>query len=195
MAPEHPRSEANPPGALPNGSAVSYEVRPIRQPTPMSCWAAVYAMMRSWRDGRTLTIPEAVATLGPLYSRYLAADDGLPGGAEQDLVEGAGMRALPPASYPLSAIRNLLRERGPLWVTAGDGITAHARLLVGIYSPDESESAASYERSWLKFIDPENGTFRFQTAMEFEHLFEQEAAFLVGGHMDNVPLRWQIITF
>ncbi|WP_084652732.1 papain-like cysteine protease family protein [Mesorhizobium sp. WSM1293] len=177
------------------GSVVSYNVSPVRQPTPMSCWAAVYTMMRSWREQRMLTIPEAIATLGSPYLLYLSEDNGLPGGAEQDLVEKAGLRAIPPASYPLKTFRLLLRERGPLWITAGDGITAHARLLVGIYSPDENESAEAYKKSWMEFVDPEDGTFHYETAFDFEDLFEREAASLVGGHMDRTPLRWQIITF
>jgi hypothetical protein len=152
-------------------------------------------MMFSWKAGKAVTIAAALNPLGSQYTGYFRDDEGLPGGSELAFVKTAGMQAMPPADYPLSEYRDILRRRGPAWITTGDGLKSHARLLVGIYGPNEEEKYETYGATVMEFIDPEYGTYVYQSALEFSKQFEREAAFIVDHHLNGVDLRWQIITF
>ncbi|WP_283812403.1 papain-like cysteine protease family protein [Bradyrhizobium sp. USDA 3458] len=174
---------------------IRLEVPAIRQPTPMSCWATVYTMMRSWKLGRPVSIDAAISELGAPFTKYLSDDGGLPGGQELEFVKAAGLRAKPPASYPLTIFRKLLRENGPVWIVTGDGITSHARLLVGIYGTDEAEKIETYKSSVMEFIDPASGKYVYEPALKFFAVFEREAAFIVDNRYDALDLRWQIISY
>lgn len=176
-------------------SQIRYDVPLLKQPTSMSCWATVFAMMAGWKLGKQVTIEEALATLGPPYTTFFERDLGLPGGRERAFVAIAGMRAMPPASYPLTTFRRLLRDKGPVWVITGDGITSHARLLVGLYGPDDTETRATYAVTVMEFIDPISGAYVYETALSFLDEFEQEAAAIVNSGRDWIDLRWQVISF
>jgi Papain-like cysteine protease AvrRpt2 len=102
---------------------------------------------------------------------------------------------MPPASYPLATFRKLLRNSGPVWIITGDGITPHARLLVGIYGADEAEKRATYEGTTMEFIDPASGTYVYEPALEFCDMFERETAFIVDNRCDSLDLRWQVISY
>ena len=174
---------------------VSQSVSPLKQPTSMSCWATVYAMLISWKNGHAMSIDEAVSLLGEPYKRYLKEDRGLPGGQELAFVKAAGLRADPPADYELSYFREQLAKKGPIWITTGNGLLSHARLLVGVYSLNNLETRENYEKSTIEFIDPELGSYTYESALEFYGEFEREAAFIVNNHEDLVELRWQIISY
>jgi Papain-like cysteine protease AvrRpt2 len=56
---------------------------PFRQPSSMSCWAAMFTMMYSWKNQVSTAIERAIATLGPTYlkcfrDKHRAADRGKP---------------------------------------------------------------------------------------------------------------------
>lgn len=174
---------------------IRLDVPAIKQPTPMSCWAAVYAMMRSWKAGKPVAIKAAIAELGAPFTTYLAEDRGLPGGQELEFVKAAGLRAMPPASYPLALFRKLLRDKGPVWIVTGDGITSHARLLVGIYGTDDAEKPATYKGTTMEFIDPASGHYVYEPALKFFPMFEREAAFIVNNRYEALDLRWQVISY
>lgn len=174
---------------------IRLDVPAIKQPSPMSCWATVYAMMRSWKAGRPVTIEAAIAELGAPFTTYLAEDRGLPGGQELEFVKAAGLRAKPPASYPLTMFRKLLRDSGPVWIVTGDGITSHARLLVGIYGIDDAEKLETYKGTTMEFIDPASGNYVYEPALTFFAVFERETAFIVDNRYDALDLRWQVISY
>lgn len=112
-----------------------------------------------------------------------------------DFVKAADMQALPPANYPLKTFRNLLRERGPVWIITGDGITSHAKLLVGVYGPDEEERRSTYLATTMEFIDPSPGQYVYTTALAFLQEFEREAAHIVWNDLHSIDLRWQVISY
>ncbi|KQS75961.1 papain-like cysteine protease family protein [Rhizobium sp. Leaf383] len=170
---------------------VHLNVRPLKQPDEMSCWATVYTMMVSWKERRPVTIKEAVARLGEPYVGYLDRRTGLPAHSELEFVSAAGMSAQPPASYPLSFYRKLLRESGPLWVITGNGTVSHARLMTGIYSLNDQESFENYSRTIFEIIDPLTGETDFEMALPFLSDFEREA--VVVEDRPWIDLRWQII--
>jgi hypothetical protein len=174
---------------------IRVDVPAIKQPSPMSCWATVYAMMKSWKAGKPVSIEAAIAELGPPFTSYLSEDNGLPGGQELAFVKAGSLHAMPPASYPLTLFRKLLRDRGPVWIITGDGITSHARLLVGIYGASEAEKRATYEATTMEFIDPASGTYVYEPALKFYDMFERETAFIVDNGYNSLDLRWQVISY
>ena len=173
----------------------SYDVIPIKQTGSMDCWATVYTMMISWRDKTDYTIASALSNLPDEYSEYYAKNRGLPGGQENAFVENAGMTARPPAAYFLFGYVNMLRDHGPLWIITGDGISSHAKLLIGIYGPSLEEKVSAYEKAIFEFIDPLNGSYEYQTAFNFMDDFEKEARWIVDTRQDDQDLRWQILHF
>ena|ERR1700722_16561714 len=99
------------------------------------------------------------------------------------------MELEPPANYTLTAYIEMLRSCGPLWIITGDGISAHARLLVGVYGKELTENANTYQNTLFEFIDPLSGTYEYESAMAFSEEFEREARVTT----DQVQLRWQIL--
>ena len=178
---------------FPDGEVlIRHDVVPLRQSSRNACWATVYAMMAAWREEQPISVTDAVRGLGEPFIDYYLSDLGLPGGAELEFVRTAGMNALPPASYPMTAFARFLRDYGPLWITSGDGISSHARLLVGIYGKAFDETPEAYRDAVFELIDPSSGTYVYESAVAFEHFFELEANYIVGRE-DDVDLRWQIL--
>lgn len=173
---------------------IRLDVTPIKQNSDNSCWATVYAMMLSWKVAKPVSVEAAIARLGPPYTTYLAEDKGLPGGQELAFVKASGLHAMPPASYPLTDFRKLLQNKGPAWIITGNGITSHARLLIGIYGMEEAEKRATYETTTLEFIDPASGAYVYQPALKFYEVFEQEATNIVDAKENARDLRWQVIS-
>ena len=171
---------------------VRHDVDPKRQSSENACWATVYAMMTAWRLDRPANVTEVVRALGEPFSNYYVSDQGLPGGQELAFVDAVGMRALPPANYTMTAYADYLREYGPLWIITGDGISSHARLLVGIYGETVVENLESYQSTVFEFIDPSTGTYVYESALEFVRAFEREASYVVARE-PGTDLRWQIL--
>jgi hypothetical protein len=164
-----------------------YEIKAIKQPSSMSCWATVYTMMLSWKNNTTLTLDSAVDRLGNPWKTYFYNDDGLPLGQERLFVSTAGLREEPPANYSIQGFINMLKNYGPLWIVTGNGISSHARLLIGI------NGDGSYENSKFSFINPQTGKIETQDALDFFREFELEARFVIDRRLDDIPFRWQII--
>jgi papain like cysteine protease AvrRpt2 len=166
---------------------------PLKQPSAMSCWATVYAMMKGWKDGRAWSAQEAVATLGEPYTSYFTKDTGLPGGHELVFVKQAGMKAEAPANYTLRGFADMLTRHGPLWIIVGDGISSHALIMTGLFGTSVDESLAAYQESVFEFVDPRTGMFEYQAVLDFMALFEREAGIVVGMGDPKLDLRWQVL--
>ena len=61
---------------LDKGPLAAYDVRPIKQPTSMGCWATVYAMLKSWKEGRDLTVAKSCRHPGRRLSRSVCPRSG-----------------------------------------------------------------------------------------------------------------------
>jgi len=177
----------------PEAVAVSHQVHPLRQSSGMSCWATVYTMLKSWRENADLSVKAVVAGLGSPWDDYYLRETGLPGGMEREFVETTGLQSRPPANYTLPAYLEMLQLHGPLWIITGDGISAHARLLVGIYGNWKAEGIGAYQETLFEFIDPATGTYQYESALDFSRKFESEARWLVDGRFDELELRDQIL--
>lgn len=172
---------------------VRHDVVPLRQIGAMDCWATVFTMIASWKDGQEYQVAEVMEALGSSYLEYWRENTGLPGGHELDFVSRTGMTARPPAAYFLQSYVEMLEDHGPLWIITGDGISSHAKLLVGIFGPTFEEDLASYQKAVFEFIDPATGMYVYQPALEFMEEFEKEARHIVDTQQDEVDLRWQIL--
>lgn len=174
---------------------ISLEVKPIRQTSPMGCWATAFAMMKSWQSEKLQTPAEVVTDLGSPWDDYYLNDSGLPPGKEQDFAKAVGMNTMPPANYTIQAWVEMLNSHGPLWIVTGDGISSHARVLVGIYGNAFAEGRTAYEETIFEFIDPLFGLFVYESGLDFSLNFEREARWLVDGKLDDIELRDQILYF
>lgn len=174
---------------------IRLEVTPIKQDKDNNCWATVYAMMLSWKIRKPISVDTAVMGLGAPYTKYLSEDKGLPGEEQATFVRAVGLRAMPPASYPLADFRRLLRTRGPVWINTGDGFRSHARLLIGLYGSDEADKRSTYENTILELIDPESGEYVYKPALKFYEEFEREAREIIDAKENGRDLRWQLISY
>lgn len=172
---------------------VSHSVNPIRQTSAMSCWAAVYSMMDSWKSNRKRTTSEVIAELGEPWTDYYLKDQGLPANQQRKFISTVDMKSLPPASYSLEAYIEMLSEKGPLWIVTGDGLSSHARLLIGIYGSGKKSGIEAYRDTTFEFIDPIDGSYSYSNALDFVNSFESEARWLVDNKLTDIEFRDQII--
>lgn len=103
------------------------EVPLVQQLTGMSCWAAAAAMLIGWRDCIDIDAEEVAAGTG----RWEAYRDGLTPEDVQTLAHAWGLVIEPPRTYSVRDLRELLEQKGPLWVgEASPGL--HVVVLTGM---------------------------------------------------------------
>lgn len=170
---------------LPVDHAVPGLVVPLRQPSPMGCWATVFAMLYSWREQQSMTIETALAAVGQPWVDLYKADTGLPGSRKAEFLAQAGLIAEPPMSYSVEGWEGLLRSYGPLWVTTdeapGPAWAIHARVITAI------KGDGSLEGTRFTIIDPATGSTAPETIATFLPKFEEEA------RDPALPLRIQVV--
>lgn len=167
---------------------VSYDLNPIKQPTDMSCWISVYTMMLSWKNKKKYEIKEVIDSLGEPWKSYYLNDVGLPASEVEDFLKKTSLNFEYPSSYTLETYEKWLKETGPVWIISGDGISSHAKLLIGIFGDNNGEF------SIFEFIDPATGETQRMEMLDFITEYEREAHFLNNMEMD-IPFRIQIIHF
>lgn len=128
-------------------------------------------MLRSWKESKPLSVSSAVADLGPPWDDFYVKDTGLPAGREVEFVRAAGMEAEGPANYTIEFYLEALRKPGPLWIITGEGISAHARLLVGIYGNPHVGGVQAYRETIFEFIDSEFGLVSIRVCTTFRQCF------------------------
>jgi hypothetical protein len=147
-------------------------VPPIAQRGRTTCWAAVTAMLLSWRDGTTYTLETAMDNLGPTYRGRLDRNEPLPAADKAALLRDAGFQGLTNLKLSVRSLRALLEKVGPLWITTDEdpteGFSIHARVLVGM-SGDGSPAGTT-----LRIIDPNGGRLVPESFAEFARKFEEE---------------------
>lgn len=105
--------------------------RPIRYRVPglvpaigatgtMNAWAAMVAMLLSWRERASIGVEEALGRLGPRFVDLFHRNQGLAIADKADLLAAAGLAANPPARLDAEDVEMLLRESGPLWISDDD---------------------------------------------------------------------------
>lgn len=112
------------------------DVELINQPTSMSCWAASAAMVVGWRD-RVSIDPQAIADGTGVWAAY---QNGLAPADIQTLADAWKLTAEAPQCYTVEGLRQLLQNKGPLWVGA-EVPGLHAIVVTGMYGdggPDDT---------------------------------------------------------
>ena len=170
-----------------NPMAINYTVPglfvPVRQPSTMACWAAMFTMMYSWKNQVSISIENAVETLGEPYISVYRNNTGLPIEANRRLAETAGMRAEPLYNPSITGWLQLLKTHGLLWTSYGwqvfgpDGFTEtragrHIVIFYGMYGDGTANG------THIRYVDPSDGNRHVMT-------FEQ----MVRGHETGFAMR------
>ena len=147
---------------------------PLQQPLSMSCWATVGTMMTSWRDQATHTVEGFLTGLGGPWLTKFQQNSGLYSSEMRTYLATMGMQNEPAqVNYSAQAWEGLLRQFGPLWVTA-DNDAAHAvqgiheHMLVGIHGPADGDPD-------VDVIDPGSGRMESMPLSRFVARYEQLA--------------------
>lgn len=169
---------AGPPKPTPSAN-ISYIVPGVKtviaQPSPMSCWATVYCMMRSWKDQISYPIRDAVLKVGQKWAdfydkSYPPTTQGLPSSQFGPFLQAANMRHQPMANLPIEEWARLLRQHGLLWIGASVTINPntglHSRILEGIAGDGKPQSTS------MKIIDPDGGKQYAESFMVFLAKYE-----------------------
>jgi peptidoglycan hydrolase-like protein with peptidoglycan-binding domain len=164
-----PRKESLIPYSVPGLKTV------LSQPSPMSCWATVYCMMRSWKDQVSYPIRDAVLRVGQKWADYYdqsypPTNQGLPADQFGPFLREAGMDHEPMANLTIEQWARLLRTYGLLWigasVTVNPNTGLHSRILEGITGNGEPAS------TFMKIIDPDGGRQYSEAFMVFLAKYE-----------------------
>ncbi len=145
---------------------------PVRQPSGMSCWAAMYTMMYSWRNQQSIPIRTAVENLGPRYLKCFDDNTGLPIEENRNLARTAGMEAEPLQNLTIEGWLSYLQSYGLLWTSYGwqvfdaTGLTEvragrHIIILYGLLGDSTSDGTI------VKYVDPSDGQFHTMTFTRF----------------------------
>jgi hypothetical protein len=157
----------------------------LAQEHSWSCWAATWAMLLSWREGRGIGEAQAVQRLGLHFSSLYQQNIGFGIEDEAPYLQASGLRAEAPANLTVQAWESLLRRSGPLAVTSRSERARgnHARVVVGIAGD------GSFDATFLDLIDPADGIRASTSLRAFSADFEREARRLTGR---SFPLQIQI---
>ena len=142
------------------GGATKYDVsipgtlEPLRQDTPMACWATVATMMANWKNQAAQSVHEYIASIGAEWLPYI--DAGLPLTKVTEFAGVAGIQYdAPNAQFPVSHYVDILERFGPIWVTdleSSDVALLHGRLVTAVHGDDSSVTTT------FRIVDPMTGT-------------------------------------
>jgi uncharacterized protein YycO len=156
------------------------------QPTGNACWATVFTMLYSWKEGQSIRIEDALAQVGERWVRIFQADTGLSSGDKVGFVAAAGLVAEPPMNPSVEGWERMLRDYGPIWVTTDEapGLpwAIHARVITAIRG-DGTPSGTQFT-----IIDPAGGRQYTESIATFMPKYEEEV--LRTGHTRIQILHW-----
>jgi Papain-like cysteine protease AvrRpt2 len=129
----------------------------LAQKDENSCWATVITMMLSWKQNKSLSIDDAITSLGGDFKQILDDGNGLSSDKVQALATATGMTIENQRCESAESLYNLLKIYGALCVlntnASNSNSTAlvQARIITGI----DGDTLAS--GTILKIIDPNQG--------------------------------------
>jgi hypothetical protein len=116
--------------------SVSPDLKPIPQPSPMTCWAAAGTMLKSWQARRSLTIDEVLDGLGDGWRAKFDAGEVLSATDLAAFARALGLVEQRPMEYSVRQLAEVLRDHGPVWVISDDGYegndTVHLRVVTAM---------------------------------------------------------------
>jgi hypothetical protein len=171
---------------------VSGRLRHLKQTKRMDCWAVVATILYSFKYNTESHIEDVLALAGDAYLTAYRDDTGLASAAKADLLTALGLVAAPSNDLDVTRLEQLLRERGPLWVTADEDPTArfsvHARVVIGLRGDGTLTGTVAF------YLDTTPGTPaspRSETVAELREKLTQLAA----GDAASGSFRPQIVHF
>jgi hypothetical protein len=168
-----------------------YNVSPIAQSKPNSCWAASAAMLLSWKASIPISEQMAAHDAGSTFEYAFNADSGLYGSEIANFAAALGLTTEAPQNYTAAGYSQLLAQHGPLWVGTAIFSTKqtykHVRVLRGIDGNDDSDAI-------LYIVDPAGGRDYMSSVADFAKELEQIAIDDLGDESDG-NLWPQIIRF
>ena len=161
---------------------------PVQQPSGMSCWAAMYTMMYSWKNQVSIPIRDAVSQLGQRYVDCFDNNTGLPIEENRNLAAAAGMEAEPLMNPSIDGWLSYLRQYGLLWTSYGwqvfdaTGLTEvragrHIIIIYGLVG-DGTPGGTT-----VRYVDPSDGKFHTMTFSRF--LSQHETGFTMRPLTDT----------
>lgn len=113
-----------------------FDISVIAQPTDMTCWAAVGAMMMNWHDVTPhRSISNAMQKAGPRWADMFSKNKGLFPQDAAAFAHDCGMSVEPVKCYSLEGWVSMLRRHGPVAFMSYFQSTPrgylHARILIG----------------------------------------------------------------
>ncbi len=121
----------------------------MAQPSRMTCWATVGAMMMNWHAGICRPIRDAMAEAGSQWAQMFSQGRGLAAADHRAFAAACGMRVEPLMCFPDTTWNSMLRRHGPLAVVTANPF--HARIMVGM------RETANPSRAYVMLIDPGGG--------------------------------------
>ena len=156
--------------------AVNYTVpglvAPLQQPSPMTCWATVIAMMTSWKRQQSIAPRDAIAPAGQAFLQTFDAGQPLDSASAGRLYQALGLVAMQSLNPSIDGWDQYLRLYGPLYVDIGypQVSTTHAVIVTGI-SGDGSADGTT-----ITYVDPALGSVVNRKFSEFLANYETPAA-------------------
>lgn len=138
----------------------------LAQPSTMSCWATVATMMISWRQGRSMTIDEALGTIGGPWLANYRNNRTLLWTQTAAFANAAGMRMEPLQSFSGEGFADLLsRWKSPLFTSihpSGNPTNlTHIVVVVGVRGNGTADGTQ------VTFNDPNGGVRRTWSHRQF----------------------------
>jgi hypothetical protein len=142
-------------------SPVDFEVKPsvspIKQDSPLTCWAAAAAMMASWRGQVDQPVDAVLEGLGGEWLSAYKAGQALTVAQLRALGQALQLSEEERAPVTVDGLLKLLQDHGPLWVIADDSVEnnrlVHARIVTALKGDGTSDSTE------VTFIDTATGDF------------------------------------
>jgi hypothetical protein len=141
----------------------------LKQPKNMDCWITVATMLASWKEQKQYSVREFVEHLGEPWKIYYETNAGLPAADQERFIKHLDLKSEPPTNYTIQAYMSFIKSFGPVWITTGNGISAHARVLIGL------KGSGDYGSTSFILIDPATGKQVEQESLVFMKEFEEEA--------------------
>ena len=145
----------------------------IAQPTPNTCWAAVFTMMYSWKINQSMGIADALSRVGSKYVDMFTRDIGLDTESAKVLYNDSGLVPIYSFNPTIEGWTSLLQKYGPAYIDVGyNALNAgtHAIIVTAI-SGDGSPDKTS-----ITYVDPIEGrtiTLKFR---DFLAKYEAQSA-------------------
>lgn len=169
---------------------IMHKVPVIGQTKTMSCWAAVSAMMLTWKTGIPQTELTAATASGPNFVQAFNANTGLRGVEVAEVAQALNLKIEVPQNYLPTGYYDLLKAHGPLWVGtaifSADKVYRHVRIVRGI------SGDGSFNGTLVSVIDPNGGREYTESVAQFAKEMEEIARQDLGSGENLKP---QIIRF